>query len=339
MITAGRRKKGGTQEESCLALFPNFFQRQIVNLSQEDVVNIQGKLNSPIPECCKSPVTYMKVLEKLSNTFEQPIFIVGGAVRDYMITKDVSLMNDIDINYTIDVNQVEKALTDLQITHYYKDDRNYIRVGPKSRSDYIEGFYINPQSYSDFSLECKMNSLMFCVSKDTIFLIDLFGGAALEQATQKIWESPTKNYDQWFAAQQKLLWRLLKFELRGYTVPYDTKYAVYLYWITSDIISDYHWENMWWTLNPDNIQQVILQMDKDCKEVGQDFTVLLNKILAKKLLKGNKIGDTQALTGGKKHISLDKCTVEELKARAAKRGIKVTGLKKAEILAKLRKHK
>ena len=35
--------------------------------------------------------------------------------------------------------------------------------------------------------------------------------------------------------------------------------------------------------------------------------------------------------------SLDKCTVDELKTRAAKRGIKVTGLKKAEIIAKLRK--
>lgn len=35
--------------------------------------------------------------------------------------------------------------------------------------------------------------------------------------------------------------------------------------------------------------------------------------------------------------SLDKCTVDELKARAAKRGIKITGLNKAEIIAKLRK--
>jgi hypothetical protein len=35
--------------------------------------------------------------------------------------------------------------------------------------------------------------------------------------------------------------------------------------------------------------------------------------------------------------SLDKCTVEELKARAAKRGINVSGLNKAEIVTKLRK--
>jgi len=44
--------------------------------------------------------------------------------------------------------------------------------------------------------------------------------------------------------------------------------------------------------------------------------------------------------GGKKSLSrksLDKCTVAELKEKAQKRGIKVTGLKKDEILAKLRK--
>uniref|UniRef100_A0A6C0KSK9 SAP domain-containing protein n=1 Tax=viral metagenome TaxID=1070528 RepID=A0A6C0KSK9_9ZZZZ len=39
----------------------------------------------------------------------------------------------------------------------------------------------------------------------------------------------------------------------------------------------------------------------------------------------------------RKHIPLDKCTVAELKAKAAKRGLKVTGLKKAEIIAKLRR--
>jgi len=44
--------------------------------------------------------------------------------------------------------------------------------------------------------------------------------------------------------------------------------------------------------------------------------------------------------GGKsKKKSLDKCTVAELKERAKKRSIKVTGLKKAEIISKLRNKK
>lgn len=41
--------------------------------------------------------------------------------------------------------------------------------------------------------------------------------------------------------------------------------------------------------------------------------------------------------GGGKRKPLTACTVSELKAKAKKRGINVTGLKKAEIIAKLRR--
>lgn len=55
----------------------------------------------------------------------------------------------------------------------------------------------------------------------------------------------------------------------------------------------------------------------------------------------NKTGgrSKSSMVGGKPLVrkSLDKCTIEELKVRARKRGIKITGLKKAEIIAKLRK--
>lgn len=47
-------------------------------------------------------------------------------------------------------------------------------------------------------------------------------------------------------------------------------------------------------------------------------------------------GSIAAKTGGKRK-PLTTCTVAELKAKAKKRGIKVTGLKKAEIIAKLRR--
>ena len=44
------------------------------------------------------------------------------------------------------------------------------------------------------------------------------------------------------------------------------------------------------------------------------------------------------ITGGKLvRKLLDKCTVSELKERAARRKINIIGLKKAEIIAKLRK--
>jgi len=274
----------------CISSFANFPEKKVIPLSDVNTHKVLTKLKMEIPECCKKQVSYYDILQSLSKNFTEPIYIVGGAVRDFMQTEDTSTMNDIDINYTIDPSEIETLLAEFQIVNFYKDKRQYIRVGPKSRADYLEGFYIKPQTYEPHTLECKMNSLMFCISKDSIHLIDLFGGTALEQAKRKIWEAPTTDYKKWLDSTAKLLWRLLKFEMRGYTVPIETKKAVYAYWIqNAATISDYYWQNMWWTINPDAIQTVMNQIQKDCKEVNEDFVALLNIFIQKKLLIGNKI--------------------------------------------------
>jgi hypothetical protein len=283
--------QNNTVLSKCIQSFSNFPEKKVIPLSDANTQKVLTKLKMPIPECCKKQVSYYDILQTLSKNFTEPIYIVGGAVRDFMQTEDTSTMNDIDINYTINPAEVETLLsTNFEIINFYKDKRNYIRVGPKSRADYLEGFYVKPQTYEPYTLECKMNSLMFCISKDAIHLIDLFGGAALEQAKQKIWEAPTTDYREWFKAQPKLLWRLVKFELRGYTVPLETKQAVYTYWIQNkDSISDYYWQNMWWTLNPELIQKIMNQIFKDCKEVNQDYYTLFDIFLEKKLIIANKV--------------------------------------------------
>jgi len=55
----------------------------------------------------------------------------------------------------------------------------------------------------------------------------------LDHAINKVWASPTNDYQEWLKYQEKLLWRLLKFELRGYTFPEATKYQVYSWFINS----------------------------------------------------------------------------------------------------------
>jgi hypothetical protein len=270
--------------------FKNFPDTKITTLDNDDYEKIITKLKKPIPECCNNPNTsYYDVITLLSKQFKEPIFIVGGAVRDYMITKNTDEMNDIDINYTIDTNEVEKLLIDpLGITSFYKDERNYIVVGPKSRSDYLEGFHINPQTYTSTNLECKMNSLLFKINKNSIDLIDFFGGEALNDAKNKIWASPTNNYDLWLKSTPKLLWRLLKFELRGYTVPIETKQKVYEYFINDIDIPIYRWENMWWTLDQTNIRKIIEQIIQDCNEIKINYGDLLYKLVIKQLLIPNK---------------------------------------------------
>jgi hypothetical protein len=268
---------------------PNFPNLKIIEMDDTDTNKIMAKLKTMIPECCNATTTYYDVLKAISKNFTEPVYIIGGCVRDYMITKDVNTMNDIDINYTILPEEVENLLIEpLQIKTFYKDERNYIRIGPKSRSDYLEGFYIIPTSYSEYSLESKMNSLLFLIESTKIFLIDLFGGESLSDAKSKIWSSPTEDYSKWMGIKKTMLWRMLKFELRGYTVPFNTKKAVYNYWLTSDI-SDYDWQNIWWTLDPTKLKEIIELIKNDCIEVDINYGDLLQLFIKKGLLISNKV--------------------------------------------------
>lgn len=275
--------------------FENYPNITFTTLDNKDRDNIVKKLQEKIPECCCSDdsVSYAVILEKLSKNWSNPIFIVGGAVRDYMNTKSIETMNDIDINYTIDPIEIDTVLSTLSIKEMHIDDRNYIRIGPKSSNDYLEGFYINPLQTSPYQLECKMNSLMFMIDykddKYIINLVDLFGGEALDHAVHKIWEAPTKHYGLWLENTSKLLWRLLKFELRGYTVPLETKKAVYQHYINDDNISDYTWQNLWWTISPDKLILVLDLIIRDCKESDLEPTTLIKKLVQKNLIIANKI--------------------------------------------------
>ena len=273
--------------------FENYPNLKITTLDQEDTDKIVNKLQENRPDCCSNDsVTYAVILERLSKNWTTPIFIVGGAVRDFMTTKSTKNMNDIDINYNIDPKQIDNALGDLPITEKFKDERNYIRIGPKSRDDYLEGFYINPFERTPYRLESKMNSLMLIIDykdgKYIINLVDLFGGDAQRQAVEKIWEAPTVEYDKWLDGKN-LLWRLLKFELRGYTVPLKTKKAVYQHFINDNNISDYTWQNLWWTIDPNKLNEVLEYIIRDCNEIDLKPTTLIIKLVQKNLIKANKI--------------------------------------------------
>jgi hypothetical protein len=276
--------------------FNNYPKAEFSLLDETDTTNIVKKINENIPECCgNTSIKYVDILKLFSEDWTKQIFIVGGAVRDYMTTKSIQTMNDIDINYTLNPNEInDDMFKKLNITNYIKDERNYIRVGPKSRDDYLEGFYINPFETFDYQLECKMNSLMFMIDFDdstkkySIYLVDLFGGLALKQAEDKIWEAPTNDYIKWLNTTKKLLWRLIKFELRGYQVPFETKQNVYSYFIEDTNIQDYTWQNLWWTISPDKLNLVIGLIIKDCKEVKLEPTLLIQKLIDKRLIIANK---------------------------------------------------
>lgn len=69
---------------------------------------------------------------------------------------------------------------------------------------------------------------------------------------------------------------------------------------------------------------------------SESIKSIIDEVLREKNETDKVLQEGTAQTAGKRK-PLTTCTVAELKAKAKKRGIKVTGLKKAEIIAKLRR--
>jgi hypothetical protein len=256
-----------------LADFFSNFNYKVTKLATDDYTNILNKLNTAIPYCCKKPVTYYDVLDKLSLGFTKRVFLVGGAVRDYFITKDVSAIKDIDIMYSIDPKTLESVLQDLEIVYFKKNGHyNFIKIGIEDRDDQIEGSFIYPKLLTPYYLECKMNSLIISVERDKMQLIDLFNGESLYQAVHKIWEAPTTDYETWVSGGNKLLFRMLKFELRGYTVPIETKRAVYTFWVNNHYtIYEFNAEKFWLTLvDRSRLKEIIKIIYRDCDELKSE---------------------------------------------------------------------
>ena len=91
--------------------------------------------------------------------------------------------------------------------------------------------------------------------------------------------------------------------------------------------------------NPGNNKKIDLSFLIKMDNTGLKYLTINNDNTEWKFTTNNPI--EKSLSKGGKSVtsknSLDKCTVAELKEKAIKRGIKVSGLKKSEIILKLRK--
>jgi len=260
---------------------------RITKMNRLDTQHIMAKLKEPIINCCTAPKTYYEVVAAFSKDFTKMVFIVGGAVRDYIRTKDTSKINDIDIKYTIDPKTIKSVvIKPLHVTEWNtnKKYKLFFRIGLDTKENSnLDANYVQPRKLIPTMLESKMNSLMWLVGKNTLHLIDLFGGEATQQAVAKIWDAPTLDYPTWFKRKEEtgMLWRLLKFELRGYTVPIATKRALYTHYIQHlKRLGAYNFEKICKNIKPTQFKKVYKLIQRDCKEVGlpaEDLLAILNK--------------------------------------------------------------
>ena len=217
----------------------------------------------------RKDLTYFELFRALSGfdyKKQQPhmVFLKGGAVRDIVAGQSIDDVLDIDIMFTLPFAQAKHGKYGLNALHSNyvstKDKTNnyyYIKVGkddPEKNQHSVEctNAIFKPNDMCHY--EAPMNTLLINISQNKSHPSELdrvydITGKGWEHAKQHIWTAPEET----ILTQQKpcwlnntKLWRMLKFQLRGYHVPKHAKDVIYRYWMTQDhTIDRFNWDNVW----------------------------------------------------------------------------------------------
>jgi hypothetical protein len=282
-------------------LFLTNFKVKTTILERNDYQKIMHKLKTHIPDCCtgEKKISYYDIIKAISHDFTDNIYIYGGTVRDFIRTRDIESIHDIDVWYTISPKEAYRIVSRLPVRRMI-NKYDHIIIGNKIRGNNMDLLPFQPKKLNKpYLLESKMNSLFFQIKKDQIILYDLFNGDASKDAEQKIWRAPSTDYQKWLSNKKLLLWRLLKFELRGYSVPLETKQEVYKYYFRRKNRSMQECDKLWKRIDPDLVEETIRQLCQDLDEVRDHIGIsscdYFKLLIEKKLLVPNTFyGDLDA---------------------------------------------
>ena len=230
---------------------PRYAKYKKYSLSPELSKKLRERFSENIPSTCLlnklcNPITYWDLFKIISDDYKYRVFVIGGAIRDLIRTSDVKAMNDVDINYEIEPEELNNRLASMKNLSYdFEEDSNYFVVGNKKSEEYAEGFYIVPSSYSLCELESAMNGLLLSIPDFTIYDPT---GLGYDDAKNRIYRAVCNNTEKWIThtMRGKGQWRIMKFALRGYQIADNLTYKVWKIILENpDILTGKDWAKMW----------------------------------------------------------------------------------------------
>eukprot|EP00873_Tetraselmis_striata_P033646 jgi/Tetstr1/453910/TSEL_040829.t1 len=187
-------------------------------------------LDRKIPDSCRyrnrACATYREVIDRISAGGTRPVFAAGGLIRDLVSGADIEKA-DVDIKFGEMGKRMLKTIFDdmrLAMRIDANDRYTYFFVGCDPDNQ-LEGHMMMPGR--PMEIETPANSLMVNLSDMT--LVDPTGHGVAD-ARARVWRiPPDADRDAWIdrPAGVRLLWRMLKFRLRGYKVPAEDVAFVY----------------------------------------------------------------------------------------------------------------
>ena len=199
----------------------------------------------------------------------------------------------IDIIHTKPFNQARYGNNGLNTKGvYYKAHKDsstnyyYIKVGRNTKTcvECTQAFFDK-----DYQYESPANSLLIDVTQYSRasnqvqhFIFDIFGNG-IKDAQDKVWDIPSAELmrnNMWVS--QSKLWRMIKFGLRGYTTPVETKKYIYEYWLNTHMeLPEHNWAHIWFKLGLEvfpttntremmrlAVKTLFAHVEKDFNEIG-----------------------------------------------------------------------
>lgn len=218
----------------------------------------------------KRGITYWQLFHALSGynyKTNEPhlVLIKGGFVRDLVQGKSLDIIHDIDVVHTKPFNQAlygNDGIHTLNVQYSScKDAGNkyfYMKIGGESKDgpDHsVDCTYTALDGFNHYESPVNMMMLNVSVFADgkgpsthaSLNTVYDLTGKGWDHAKKKIWDAPDAHTlrDPFWLSSGKL-WRMLKFQRRGYTVPRSTKKAIYSYWLKEyHNVPQYNWDNPW----------------------------------------------------------------------------------------------
>jgi len=258
---------------------------------------VRQGVEDTLDEMCCEGRTYMELIRIVSNNFADPVYLKGGLVRDLVRTNDTACFLDVDVGFNAPFAVVAQRLKSAGVHHLSMPDFHFFTVGPMD-GPHLDGTGLygpGPTGYDLADVETPANALMMHLLPGAMVVVDLLDGKGIADAHANVWRAPhppgTPPFTRWVeehnkpgTASHRLLWRMIKFKLRNFTVPDDTAAAVYTYWLSRRALTEPQWEKVWTLLPSRQAAAVgaIVKADLEQLKLGYTFEDFVRTLVARR---------------------------------------------------------